>query len=78
MSLNRVGSIETLAALHTRRRGSDASIQPRKLSFNPVPQDWALSSDADPRKDDAPTPPSRLYNEPVSAFEVPQWKRVCE
>jgi hypothetical protein len=39
MSLNRIGSIETLTDLNVRR-GSDASTRPRRLSFNPFPQEW--------------------------------------
>ena len=99
MSLNRIGSIETLTD-HSVRRGSDASHRPRRLSFSPVPQEWdppqpALNKTSDnhdhfyqPQQGrGSPTPSSlsrRLsgvstpaYEEPVSAFEVPQWKRLC-
>ena len=76
MSLNRVGSVETLTDHHVRRP-SDASYRPRRLSFSPMPQAW-----------DPPQPlPSKttahhdFYQEaqpgvPISAFEVPQWKRI--
>ena len=71
MSLNRVASIETLADLRARR-GSDASIRPRKLSFNPLPQEWDTSA----------TDVKPGHHQPeqggVSAFEVPQWKRIRE
>lgn len=65
MSLNRVSSLETFAILPTdqrSRRSSDASARARKLSFNPIPQEW-----------DAPILDSVHA---VGAFEVPKWKRV--
>lgn len=75
MSLNRVASIETFADLHTGRRGSDASVRPRKLSFNPLPQDWDPPAVA---KNDLGNLYRNDLQEPVSAFEVPQWKRIRE
>ena len=69
MSLNRVGSIETLADHHARR-GSDASIRPRKLSFNPLPQEW------DPQVPDTKPGHQQPEQGGVSAFDVPQWKRI--
>ncbi|KAF4999522.1 hypothetical protein FGRMN_2391 [Fusarium graminum] len=71
MSLNRVQSIETLTAPPGRgasieRRGSDASLRVRRLTFNPVPQDFETAS---LRPDEQPA-------ETVGAFEVPQWKRL--
>jgi hypothetical protein len=89
MSLNRVASIETLADYHVRR-GSDAGHRPRKLSFSPVPQPWdpphpPLSKTISghdhfyERRSSSPHPEQpRLDVDagPVSAFEVPQWKRI--
>jgi len=100
MSLNRIGSIETLTD-HSVRRGSDASHRPRRLSFSPVPQEWdppqpVLNKTSDhhdhfyqPQQGrGSPTPSSRsrrlsgvstpAHEEPVSAFEVPQWKRLLQ
>ncbi|KAH8177714.1 major facilitator superfamily protein [Sarocladium implicatum] len=71
MSLNRVASIETLADHHARR-GSDASIRPRKLSFNPLPQEW------DPQLPDAKPGHHQPEQNGVSAFDVPQWKRILQ
>ncbi|KAK5663269.1 hypothetical protein OQA88_3696 [Cercophora sp. LCS_1] len=68
MSLNRVSSLETFAILHTdqrSRRSSDASTRARKLSFNPIPQEW----------DPIPTLDSV---QAVGAFEVPKWKRMLQ
>ncbi len=48
------------------RRGSDVSVRARKLSFNPLPDEW------DP-------PAEREDNiQAVGAFEVPKWKRIRE
>lgn len=69
MSLNRVASIETLADHHARR-GSDASIRPRKLSFNPLPQEW------DPAIPDTKPGHHQPEQGGISAFDVPQWKRI--
>ncbi|KAH6895120.1 hypothetical protein B0T10DRAFT_477102, partial [Thelonectria olida] len=73
MSLNRVASVDTLAAIPHHdvsssrdRRSSDASLRVRRLSFNPVPQDL----------DSAIMMPDDPYVETVGAFEVPQWKRL--
>ena len=72
MSLNRVQSIETLTAppghygVSTERRGSDASLRVRRLTFNPVPQDFETAS----------LRPDEQHAETVGAFEVPQWKRM--
>jgi hypothetical protein len=73
MSLNRVQSIETLTAppghhhgASIERRGSDASLRVRRLTFNPVPQDFETAS---LRPDEQPA-------ETVGAFEVPSWKRL--
>lgn len=72
MSLNRVASLETLAVPpgHSHdvrdRRVSDASLRVRRLSFNPVPQDW----------ESVPLRPDDPYVDTVGAFEVPQWKRL--
>lgn len=66
MSLNRVSSLETFTILHTdqrSRRSSDASTRDRKLSFNPLPQEW----DPVPTLDQVHA---------VGAFEVPRWKRM--
>ncbi|KAK7416108.1 hypothetical protein QQX98_005436 [Neonectria punicea] len=74
MSLNRVASIETLAVPPGQshdiraRRASDASLRVRRLSFNPVPQEWDSTS---VRTDDR-------HVETVGAFEVPQWKRLLQ
>lgn len=75
MSLNRVQSIETLTAppghhgaASIERRGSDASLRVRRLTFNPVPQDFETAS---LRPDEQPA-------ETVGAFEVPSWKRLLQ
>ncbi|GKU18920.1 unnamed protein product [Fusarium langsethiae] len=74
MSLNRVQSIETLTAppghhgASIERRGSDASLRVRRLTFNPVPQDFETASF---RPDEQPA-------ETVGAFEVPSWKRLLQ
>ncbi|KAK0731703.1 major facilitator superfamily transporter [Lasiosphaeris hirsuta] len=68
MSLNRVSSLETFAILHTdqrSRRSSDASTRARKLSFNPIPQEW----DPIPTLDEVHA---------VGAFEVRKWKRMLQ
>lgn len=89
MSLNRVASIETLADHHVRR-SSDAGHRPRKLSFSPVPQPWdppqpplnKTTSGQDhfyERRSSSPQPEQPVFDVdagPVSAFEVPQWKRI--
>jgi hypothetical protein len=71
MSLNRVASLETFSFVPSEeraRRGSeDAGIaRPRKLSFNPLPEEWY--------------PPAMKQDiiQAVGAFEVPKWKRVRE
>ena len=68
MSLHRVASLETFAILPTdqrSRRSSDASARARKLTFNPLPQEW--------------DPPATLDQlNAVGAFEVPKWKRLRE
>jgi hypothetical protein len=68
MSLNRVASLETFQDLHRdqfSRRGSDtSSFRARKLSFNPLPDEW------DP-------PALKADNvQAVSAFDVPRWTRI--
>jgi hypothetical protein len=66
MSLSRVASIESFAFVQggqRSRRNSDVSVRARKLSFNPVPQEW-----------DPPVAPE--HPDAVGAFEVPKWKRV--
>ncbi|RGP61918.1 hypothetical protein FLONG3_10386 [Fusarium longipes] len=74
MSLNRVQSIETLTAppshhgASVERRGSDASLRVRRLTFNPVPQDYETAS----------LRPDEQHAETVGAFEVPQWKRMLQ
>lgn len=76
MSLNRVTSLETLtlAAGHqhlgNERRGSNASVQVQKLTFNPVPPEWDVLSH---RGDE-----HHHHEETVGAFEVPAWKRKGE
>lgn len=70
MSLNRVASLETFQDLHRdqySRRGSDASsFRARKLSFNPLPDEW------DP-------PALKADNvQAVSAFDVPRWTRILQ
>lgn len=66
MSLPRVASLESFSFVQgdqRSRRNSDVSVRARKLSFNPVPQDW--------------DPPVVLeHPDGVGAFEVPKWKRV--
>ncbi len=76
MSLNRISALETFSFtpgegntnLNDRfsRRGSQASIRARKLSFNPLPEEWD------------PLPHSEDLIQAVGAFEVPKWKRVRE
>ncbi|KAF5020697.1 hypothetical protein F66182_7259 [Fusarium sp. NRRL 66182] len=76
MSLNRIQSIETLApppghVFHTPidRRASDASeLRVKRLTFNPVPQDFETAS----------LRPEEQHAETVGAFEVPQWKRLLQ
>jgi MFS family permease len=77
MSLHRVASIETLRDPHVRR-GSDASLHARKLSFNPLPQEWDPSQAKPDRNgiDLHQNPDS--HHVPVGAFEVPQWKRILQ
>ncbi|KAK4648148.1 uncharacterized protein QC761_107450 [Podospora bellae-mahoneyi] len=68
MSLHRVASLETFAILPTdqrSRRSSDASARARKLTFNPLPQEW-----------DPPAGLDQLHA--VGAFEVPRWKRLLQ
>ncbi|KAF5009031.1 hypothetical protein FDECE_4718 [Fusarium decemcellulare] len=71
MSLNRVQSIETLSVPPGHhheardRRASDASLRVRRLTFNPVPQDYETAS----------LRPDEQHVETVGAFEVPEWKR---
>ncbi|KAK4186464.1 major facilitator superfamily domain-containing protein [Podospora australis] len=68
MSLHRVASLETFAILPTdqrSRRSSDASARARKLTFNPLPQEW-----------DPPATLDTLHA--VGAFEVPRWKRMLQ
>ncbi|KAK4168524.1 major facilitator superfamily domain-containing protein [Cladorrhinum sp. PSN259] len=68
MSLPRVASLESFAILPTdqrSRRSSDASARARKLTFNPLPQEW-----------DPPTTLDQL--QAVGAFEVPKWKRLLQ
>ncbi|KAK4128782.1 MFS general substrate transporter [Parathielavia appendiculata] len=69
MSLNRVASIETFTTVPSApgvrsRRASDASTRARKLTFNPIPQEW----DSRPL-DLLPA---------VGAFQVPRWKRLVQ
>ncbi|KAK3988120.1 major facilitator superfamily domain-containing protein [Cladorrhinum sp. PSN332] len=68
MSLPRVASLESFAILPTdqrSRRSSDASARARKLTFNPLPQEW--------------DPPATLDQlQAVGAFEVPRWKRLLQ
>lgn len=102
MSLNRIGSIETLTD-HSVRRGSDTSHRPRRLSFSPIPQQWDPPQPSPNKTSDhhdhfyqqqqergspSPSHTSRRLSlasasalapadeEPVSAFEVPRWKRL--
>jgi hypothetical protein len=66
MSLNRVSSIETFTTVTTdlrSRRASDASTRARKLTFNPLPQEWDPQSTVD-------------QPQAVGAFNVPKWKRL--
>ncbi|OIW34399.1 MFS general substrate transporter [Coniochaeta ligniaria NRRL 30616] len=68
MSLPRVASIESFSFVQDdqrSRRNSDVSVRARKLSFNPVPQQW------DP-------PIVTEHTDGVGAFEVPKWKRVLQ
>ncbi|KAK4230501.1 major facilitator superfamily domain-containing protein [Podospora fimiseda] len=68
MSLPRVASLESFAILPTdqrSRRSSDASARARKLTFNPLPQEW--------------DPPATLDTlQAIGAFEVPRWKRLLQ
>ncbi len=73
MSLNRVASLESFSyapiqSNHGSRRSSDASVsvRARKLSFNPLPDEW---DPIDERADNI---------QAVGAFEVPRWKRLSE
>lgn len=89
MSLNRVASIETLADHHVRR-GSDAGHRPRKLSFSPVPQSWdppqpSLNKATNGQDhfygnggDEQQQQQDQYHDDgsPISAFEVPEWKRI--
>ncbi|KAH7274648.1 major facilitator superfamily domain-containing protein [Fusarium solani] len=74
MSLNRVQSIETLSVPPGHhhegrdRRASDASLRVRRLTFNPVPQDYETAS----------LRPDDQHAETVGAFEVPEWKRLLQ
>lgn len=66
MSLHRVGSIETFTTVPAQglvRRDSNASTRSRKLTFNPLPQEW--------------DPPDTIeHPHAVGAFTVPKWKRL--
>ncbi|KAK4147608.1 major facilitator superfamily domain-containing protein [Dichotomopilus funicola] len=68
MSLHRVSSLETFTIVPTdirSRRSSDASTRARKLTFNPLPQQW--------------DPPSTIEQlQTVGAFQVPRWKRLLQ
>ncbi|KAL1892747.1 hypothetical protein Sste5346_006830 [Sporothrix stenoceras] len=75
MSLNRVASLESFSYIPGEsssrlgsRRSSDASIsvRSRKLSFNPLPDEW---DPIDERADNI---------QAVGAFEVPKWKRIAQ
>ncbi len=75
MSLQRVASLETFLSVpsegHRSRRGSVssvASIQARKLTFNPLPESWnpAIPDDVD------------HPGQPLGAFAVSEWKRIRE
>ncbi|KFA61666.1 hypothetical protein S40285_07838 [Stachybotrys chlorohalonatus IBT 40285] len=78
MSLHRVASIETLAD-HPSRRGSDASLlRPRKLSFNPLPQEWDPPLLHQPSHAGKHDPSHATVQQPVAAFEVPEWKRMIQ
>lgn len=67
MSLNRVSSLETYTTIPvggTRSRSaSEASTRARKLTFNPLPEQWNPTTPTD-------QPPA------IGAFEVPKWKRL--
>ncbi|KAL2129070.1 hypothetical protein VTI74DRAFT_8274 [Chaetomium olivicolor] len=68
MSLHRVSSIETFTTVpdgSQSGRGSDASTRARKLTFNPLPQEW-----------DPPSTDEQL--QAVGAFKVPRWKRLLQ
>ncbi|GAB1310430.1 MFS transporter-like protein Fmp42 [Madurella fahalii] len=68
MSLNRVSSIETFTTVPTgqrSRRNSNASARDRKLTFNPLPQEWDRQATID-------------QLQAVGAFEVPKWKRLLQ
>ena len=77
MSLHRVASIETLREQHVRR-GSDASLHARKLSFNPLPQEWDPTQARPDRAGIDLHQNQERHKEPVGAFEVPEWKRIRE
>ncbi|KAJ9142188.1 Major facilitator superfamily transporter [Pleurostoma richardsiae] len=69
MSLNRVSSLESFTFAphdHHARRNSEASSRSRKLSFNPLPDEW--------------NPPAAKADEvqAIGAFEVPTWKRLLQ
>ena len=59
MSLTRASAVEMVIDQGSRR-GSDASIHSRKLSFNPIPQDW------DDIRSIGSRPGSPAHREPVS------------
>lgn len=67
MSMNRVSSLETYTTIPVggarTRSASEASTRARKLSFNPLPEEWNP-----PTTTDQPLA--------VGAFEVPKWKRL--
>ncbi|KAF7559588.1 hypothetical protein G7046_g4554 [Stylonectria norvegica] len=80
MSLNRVASLETVVPAgfdhHRRdssvardRRGSDASVRVRRLTFNPLPQEWDSQSTSMEEPHAAET---------VGAYDVPPWKRQLQ
>jgi MFS family permease len=78
MSLHRVASIETLRDHHIRR-GSDASLRPRKLSFNPLPQEWDPSQAKPDRSQGIDLHQNQDRHKAArGAFEVPQWKRILQ
>ncbi|ERS98434.1 MFS transporter Fmp42 [Sporothrix schenckii 1099-18] len=75
MSLNRVASLESFSfvpvesssRLHSRRSSeASISVRSRKLSFNPLPDEWDPVAE---RADNI---------QAVGAFEVPKWKRVVQ
>ncbi|KAL2018691.1 hypothetical protein VTK56DRAFT_465 [Thermocarpiscus australiensis] len=72
MSLNRVSSIETFTTIRTDQRSRrdstasrDASTRARKLTFNPLPQEWGPPTTVDELR-------------AVGAFRVPRWKRLLQ